>query len=68
MKYGQNHDNIQGKIKGENVMYTELERFKSFKRNYQYQMPEIEEVDGQEYCLGEPLKNEEGKNIGDCEK
>ena len=49
-------------------MYTELERFKSFKRNYQYQMPEIEEVDGQEYCLGEPLKNEEGKNIGDCEK
>ena len=55
------YDLIVGINKRRNIKYTELERFKSFKRNYQYQMPEIEEVDGQEYCPGEPLKNEEGK-------
>lgn len=49
-------------------MNKELEKFKLFKRNYQYQMPEIEEIEGEEYCLGKPLKDEEGRTIGDCDK
>ena len=31
-------------------------------------MPEIEEIEGEEYCLGKPLKDEEGRTIGDCDK
>lgn len=46
----------------------ELKEFKKFKENYQFQMKEIEEIDGKEYCDGEPLIDEEGKDIGDCEK
>ncbi len=43
-------------------MNKELEKFKLFKRNYQYQMPEIEEIEGEEYCLGKPLKRRRRKN------
>ena len=27
-----------------------------------------QEIEGEEYCLGKPLKDEEGRTIGDCDK
>lgn len=49
-------------------MNKELKEFKKFKKDYKYEMPEITEIDGKQYCQGEPLIDEEGKEIGDCEK
>lgn len=46
----------------------ELAEFKKFKTIYQFQIREIENIDGKEYYNGEPLIDEEGKEIGDCEK
>ncbi len=46
----------------------ELEKFQKFKSNYAFKQQEIEEIDGKQYCEGEPLLDEEGKEIGDCEK
>jgi len=46
----------------------ELEKFKKFKSTYKFELKEIEEIDGKEYYDGEPLIDEEGKEIGDCEK
>lgn len=49
-------------------MNKELKEFKKFKKDYKYEMPEITEIDGKQYCQGEPLIDEDGKEIGDCEK
>ena len=46
----------------------ELEKYKKFKSTYQFEQMEIKEKDGFFYCDGEPLIDEEGKEIGDCEK
>ena len=46
----------------------ELEEFKKFKSTYEYILEEIEEIDGKEYYKGEPLIDEEGKEVGECEK
>ena len=46
----------------------ELQEFKKFKSTYQYILDEIEEVEGKEYYKGEPLIDEEGKEVGECEK
>lgn len=46
----------------------ELKEFKKFKENYNYTLKEIEEVNGREYYDGEPLIDEDGKEVGDCEK
>lgn len=49
-------------------MEEELKRFKEFKKNYNYELKEVEEINGIQYYEGEPLIDEEGKEIGDCEK
>lgn len=46
----------------------ELEEFKKFKLHYVFKQKNIEEINGKQYCEGEPLLDEEGKEIGDCEK
>lgn len=46
----------------------ELKEFKKFKENYQFELREIEEIEGKEYCDGIALINEVGENIGECEK
>ena len=46
----------------------ELKEFQKFKSNYIFKQKKIEEIDGKQYCEGEPLIDEEGKEIGDCEK
>ena len=46
----------------------ELEGFKEFKKNYVFIQKEIIEIDGKEYCNGMPILDEEGNNIGECEK
>lgn len=46
----------------------ELEKFKKFKQTYVYTLKEIEEIEGKEYCDGEPLIDEDGKDVGECEK
>ena len=46
----------------------ELEKFKKFKQAYVYTLKEIEEIEGKEYCDGEPLIDEDGKDVGECEK
>lgn len=46
----------------------ELEEFKKFKNSYSFVMKELEEKDGILYCDGISLIDEEGKEIGDCEK
>ena len=46
----------------------ELEEFKKFKATYEYELKEVEEIDGMEYYAGEPLIDEDGKEVGDCEK
>lgn len=46
----------------------ELKEFKEFKKNYVFIQKKIEEIDGKQYVEGEPLINEDGKEIGDCEK
>ena len=46
----------------------ELEGFRNFKANYEFNLQEVEVIDGVEYYKGEPLINEEGKDVGDCDK
>lgn len=46
----------------------ELKKFKEFKKDYEYLQKEVVEIDGKEYCDGEPLIDEEGKEVGECEK
>ena len=46
----------------------ELEKFKKFKADYNFKQLEIKEINGSLYCEGEPLINEDGREIGDCEK
>lgn len=46
----------------------ELKEFQKFKSKYVFNQKEVKEIDGKEYCDGEPLLDEEGKEIGDCEK
>lgn len=46
----------------------ELKEFKKFKCAYEFNQKEIIEIDGIEYCDEMPLLDEEGKNIGECEK
>lgn len=51
-----------------NKIKKELEQFKIFKSNYKFEQKQIEEIDGIQYCEGKPLIDENGKEIGDCEK
>ena len=49
-------------------IFEELERFKTFKVTYEFEQKQVEEIDGMEYVDGEPLINEEGEKVGECEK
>ena len=49
-------------------MENELKEYKKFKDTYVFKQKEIVEIDGTEYCDEMPLIDEEGKNIGECEK
>ena len=51
-----------------NNIEKELNEFKIFKENYKFIEKEIREIDGLLYCEEEPLLNEEGKEIGECDK
>lgn len=51
-----------------NKVEKELEEFKKFKSNYKFKQLEIEEREDGKYCEGEPLVDEEGNEIGNCEK
>jgi len=46
----------------------ELQEFKEFKKNYKFEQKEIEEIDGIKYCDGISLIDEDGDELGDCEK
>ena len=46
----------------------ELEKFRKFKESYIFNLKEIKEIDGKEYCEEYPLINDEGETIGECEK
>lgn len=46
----------------------ELKEFQKFKSNYTFIQQEIEEINGKQFCEGEPLLDEDGNEIGDCEK
>lgn len=46
----------------------ELEEFKKFKKEYKFEQKEIIEKDGQQYCDGEALIDEEGNEKGECDK
>ena len=48
-------------------MEKELEEFKKFKKTYEFVQKEVIEKDGIKYCDGEPLINEEGKELGESE-
>ena len=39
----------------------ELEEFQEFKKNYVFISKPIVEIDGKQYCDGEPLIDEDGK-------
>ena len=51
-----------------NDIEKELKEFREFKSSYIFEQKEIKEIDGKQYCEGEPLLDEDGKEIGDCEK
>jgi len=46
----------------------ELKEFKKFKKEYKFEFEEVEIIDEAEYYKGLPLIDEEGKDVGDCEK
>lgn len=46
----------------------ELKKFKKFKENYDFKQKEIDVINGVKYCDGIALVDEEGKELGDCEK
>jgi len=45
----------------------ELEEYKEFKQNYNFNMKELIEIDGVKYCDGISLIDEEGKEVGESE-
>ena len=49
-------------------IYKELAEFRNFKSTYEFEQKNIEEIDGIEFVDGEPLINEEGEKVGECEK
>ena len=49
-------------------MEKELEEFRKFKSTYKYELKNVVEKDGIEYYEEEPLVDEEGIEIGECEK
>lgn len=49
-------------------MLEELKKFKEFKKGYVFKQKEIVEIYGKTFCDGEPLLDEDGNNIGECEK
>lgn len=51
-----------------NKVKKELKKFKIFKKSYHYELQEIEVREDRQYFDGEPLIDEIGKEIGDCEK
>lgn len=51
-----------------NKIAKELQEFKEFKKQYKFEQKEIEEIDGIKYCDGIALIDEEGDELGDCEK
>lgn len=51
-----------------NRIKKELRQFREYKKTYEYSFNEVEQINGFEYYKGQPLIDEEGKNIGDCEK
>ncbi|MBQ3048044.1 MAG: hypothetical protein IJD48_03420 [Clostridia bacterium] len=46
----------------------ELKAFKEFKKNYKFDFKKLTEKDGLQYCDGVPLVDENGKEIGFCDK
>jgi len=46
----------------------ELQEYKKFKQNYNFEMKEVIEKDGVKFCEGISLINEEGKKEGETEK
>ena len=50
------------------MVENELREFENFKKSYIFQQKEIVRIDEKEFCDGMPLLDEDGKNIGDCEK
>lgn len=46
----------------------ELEEYKKFKSSYKFELKDVEEINGKQYYNGEPLIDEDGNEIGDCEK
>lgn len=51
-----------------NIIEQEVREFKEFKKNYIFKQKELEERDGLLYCEDEPLIDDEGKELGECEK
>lgn len=51
-----------------NNIEKELYDFRKFKNKYIFNQKIIEEIDGIEYCDGEPLIDENGNEIGECDK
>ena len=51
-----------------NKTRVELEEYKKYKANYEFNQKEIEIIDGIEYVDKMPLLDEEGKTIRECEK
>ena len=46
----------------------EFEKYQEFKKKFVFTQLVVEEVEGIEYCEGLPLVNEDGKEIGECDK
>lgn len=46
----------------------EFEKYQEFKKKFVFTQFVVEEVEGIEYCEGLPLVNEDGKEIGECDK
>ena len=51
-----------------NKIQKELEDFKKYKEEYIFKQKELDEINGLIYCDGEPLLDEDGKEIGECDK
>ena len=49
-------------------IYKELEEYKKFKKIYEFEQRQIEEIDGIEHVDGQALINEEGEKVGECEQ
>ncbi len=51
-----------------NNIQMELDEFKKFKKNFKYNLTEVEEIDGVKMYKGESLIDEDGKEKGETEK